>query len=67
MNTKQLYTGIGSLVIAGILALMDLTEISTSLSDTILAEINIYPAAFFALLGLLLIFLSVRSYYRKRM
>jgi predicted membrane channel-forming protein YqfA (hemolysin III family) len=60
MRTKLFYTGAISLVIAAALLMLDLTMIKISLSDTSLLTMTIYTAAFFALLGLLLMYNGLR-------
>lgn len=65
MKTKQFYTGVVSLGIAAALALLDLTTIKLSFSDTSVSTMTIYPAAFFALLGLLLMYYGLRPLWRN--
>ena len=65
MKTKLLYTGAISMGIAAALALLDLTMIRISFSDTSLSTMTIYPAAFFAFLGLLLIYNGLRPLWQK--
>ena len=65
MNKKPFYAGIASLVIAACLAFLNLTKFETSLDETFLTTINIYPAAFFALLGLMLLFFGVKPLFRN--
>jgi hypothetical protein len=65
MRTKLFYTGAISLVIAAALMMLDLTMIKISLSDTSLSTMTIYPAAFFALLGLLLMYNGLRPLWQK--
>jgi len=60
MRTKLFYTGAISLVIAAALLMLDLTMIKISLSDSSLLTMTIYTAAFFALLGLLLMYNGLR-------
>ncbi len=60
MNKRRLYSGVASLGLALILTLLNFTKIETSFGETFLASVNIYPAAFFALLGMLLIFLGLK-------
>lgn len=67
MNRKSLYTAVGSFVVAAALALAGLSEFEFSYGDTFAGQIHVYPAVFFALLGLLLLFLSLRSILRKRL
>jgi hypothetical protein len=66
MNKKSIYTGVGCLIVAGALALFDVTKIEASLSEPIVTAIRIYPATFFALLGLVLLFLGARPPRRNR-
>jgi len=65
MKTKQFYAGVISLGIAAAFALLDLTTIKMSFSDTSLSTMTIYPAAFFALLGLLLMYWGLRPLWRN--
>lgn len=65
MKRKTFYAGIAAIVIAVVLALLNLTRIETSFGETFLANVNIYPAAFFALLGLVLIFLGLKPLLRS--
>ena len=66
MKTKLFYTGVISMGIAAALALLDLTMIKISLSETSLSTMTIYPAAFFALLGLFLMSNGLRPLWRKK-
>jgi len=65
MKTKLFYAGSVSMGIAAAFALLDLTTIKVSFSDTSLSTMSIYPAAFFALLGLLLIHHSLKPLWRN--
>ena len=65
MKTKLFYTGAVSLVIATALMMLDLTKIKISLSATSLSTMTIYPVAFFALLGLLMMYNGLRPLWRK--
>ena len=65
MKTKLFYAGAISMGIAAVLALLDLTTIKLSLSDTTLSTMTLYPAAFFALLGLLLIYHGLKPLWQK--
>lgn len=56
MQKNLIYTGLASLVLAVIIYLVDLTRFSYFVGST---SVRIYPAAFFALLGLVLIFRAV--------
>ena len=64
MKTKLFYAGAISMGIAAALALLDLTTIKMSFSDTSLSTMTIYPAAFFALLGLLLMYNGLKPLWR---
>lgn len=64
MKTKLL-VGVISLGIATALMLLDLSKIKISFSDTSLSTMTIYPAAFFALLGLLMIYNGLRPLWKK--
>jgi hypothetical protein len=65
MRTKLFYTGAISLVIPAALMMLDLTMIKISLSETSLSTMTIYPAAFFALLGLFLMYNGLRPLWKK--
>lgn len=65
MNKKQFYAGIGSLGIAAVLALLNLSIFETRFGETFLASVKVYPAAFFALLGLLLVFMGLKPLLNK--
>ena len=65
MKSKLFYTGVISIGIAAALALLDLTMFKISFSATSLSTMTIYPAAFFALLGLFLIYNGLRPLWRK--
>lgn len=65
MKTKLFYTGAVSLGIAAAFALLDWTTIKVSFSDTSLSTMTAYPAAFFALLGLLLVYHGLKPLWRN--
>lgn len=65
MKTKLFYAGAVSIGMAAALALLNLTTIKMSFSDTSLSTMTIYPAAFFALLGLLLMYYGLRPLWRS--
>jgi len=65
MKKIQIYAGVVSLGIASALFLLDLKMIKVSFSDTSLSTMTIYPAAFFALLGLLLMYYGLRPLWRN--
>jgi len=65
MNKRQLIAGIVSLVVAAVFALLNFTQFETKFGETFLATIKIYPAAFFALLGLMLIFWGLKPLLRR--
>ena len=58
MKNTQLIAGFSSLGLALVLYLLDYTDLNTSIGGT---SVLIYPAAFFALLGLVFLFWAVRS------
>lgn len=60
MNNKLIYSGIVAWLFAAILAVLNLTRLETVLGEANLVNISVYPAAFFALLGLLLVFLGLK-------
>ena len=65
MKTKHLFAGAISLGIAAVLVMLDLTKIKISFSETSLSTMTIYPAAFFTLLGLLMIYNGLRPLWHK--
>lgn len=65
MKKIQFFTGLVSLGIAGALSLLDLTMIKVSLSNTSLSSMSIYPAAFFALLGVLWMYHGLKPLWRN--
>jgi len=65
MKTKLFYAGSISLGISIALALLDLTKIKVSFSDTSVSTMTVYPAAFFALLGLLMMYNGLKPLWRK--
>jgi len=65
MKKTQVYAGLVSLVIASAFALLNLTRIEASFNKTFLANIYIYPVAFFVLLGLMLMFLGLKPLLRN--
>ena len=65
MKTKLFFAGAVSMGLAAALALLDLTMIKISFSETSISTMTIYPAAFFALLGLLLMYHGLRPLWRK--
>lgn len=65
MNKKQFYSGVVAVLLAVILMMVNLTKIETSFGETFLASVKIYPAAFFALLGILLIYLGLKPLWRS--
>ena len=65
MKAKLFYAGAISMGIAAALALLDLAMIKISFSDTYVSTMTIYPAAFFALLGLLFMYNGLKPLWRK--
>ena len=65
MKIKQFYAGAISFGISTALALLNLTKIKVSFSDTSLSTMTVYPVAFFALFGLLLIYRSLKPLWRN--
>ena len=61
MKNNQLTAGLSSLGLALVLYLLGYTDISYSIGGT---AVLIYPAAFFAILGLVFRFWAVRSVLR---
>ena len=64
MKAKLFYTGAIFMGIAAALALLDLTMIKISFSEMSLSTMTIYPAAFFAFLGLLLMYNGLRPLWQ---
>jgi hypothetical protein len=58
VKKTQLILGAISLVLAALLALLDITEIVGSAGRS---HVTIYPAAFFALLGIVLVIRSIKA------
>lgn len=65
MKLKLFYAGAISFGISIALALLNLTKIKVSFSDTSVSTMTVFPAAFFALLGLLLIYHSLKTLWRN--
>ena len=65
MNKKQFYIGLAILGTAITLHSLDLTMIKISFSDTSLSTMTLYPAIFFALLGLSLMYQGLKPLWRK--
>ena len=65
MKVKQFYTVVISLGISIALALLDLTKIKVPFSNTSVSTMTVYPVAFFVLLGLLLIYHSLKPLWQK--
>ena len=55
MKKKQILSGVGCLVLAAVLVLLDLTFLKTSFSGAVQTNVQLYPAVFFGLLGLVLV------------
>lgn len=66
MKAKFIYTGAISLGIAAALMMLDLMKIKISFSEPSLSTMTFYPAAFFALLGLFMMYNGVRSFWSKK-
>ena len=65
MKKKLFYAGVISMGIAAVLALLDLTLIKISFSDTALSTMTIFPVAFFGFSGLILMYYGLRPLWRK--
>lgn len=65
MNKKSLFAGLVSLGIAAVFVVLNLTKIVTSLGEPFLVNVIIYPAAFFALVGVILIFRGLRIFRKN--
>jgi predicted membrane channel-forming protein YqfA (hemolysin III family) len=66
MKTKLFYAGAISVGVSIALLLLDLTKIKVSFSDTSVSTMTVYPVAFFALLGLLLIYHGLKPLWRNK-
>jgi hypothetical protein len=60
MKKAQLFAGFSSLVLAAVLYLLGFTDINFIGGGT---QVLVYPAAFFALAGLVLLFRAVRGIF----
>ncbi|HSG45177.1 MAG TPA: hypothetical protein VLA72_18690 [Anaerolineales bacterium] len=65
MKEKQFYAGAISLGVSIGLMLLDLTKIKVSFSDTSVSTMTVFPVAFFMLLGMLLIYHSLKPLWRN--
>lgn len=65
MNKKSLIAGLVSLGIAAVFVALNLTKIVTSVGDSFLVNVIIYPAAFFAIVGVILIIRGLRIFRNK--
>lgn len=65
MKLKQFYAGAIALGISIAIELLGWTTIKVSFSDVSLSTMTVYPVAFFALLGLLLIYHSLKPFWQK--
>lgn len=65
MKVKQFYAGAVSLGISIAIELLGWTTIKVSFSDTSISTMTVYPVAFFALLGLLLIYHSLKLFWQN--
>lgn len=63
MKTTQLFTGITSLGLGGLLWLLDKTKYVFVFGEDPLRRMSIYPAAFFGLLGMILIYNSLKPLF----
>ena len=61
MKNAQLIAGLSSLVIAGVLYILGYANFDFMVRNT---QVLVYPAAFFALAGLVLLFWAVRDVLR---
>ena len=65
MKVTQFYAGAVSLGVSIAIQLLGWTTIKVSFSDVSLSTMTIYPTAFFALFGLLLIHHSLKPLWRN--
>ncbi len=65
MKGKHVFFGIVSLGMAGILALLDVVKIEPTFTQSFATRVQIYQAAFFALLGLTLLYVGMKPLWRS--
>ena len=65
MKKKLFAAGLGSLSIAAALALLNFTKVETWFTEPIVTNIKFYPAAFFALLGLMFFFQGLKPLWKN--
>ncbi|MEJ2487856.1 MAG: hypothetical protein P8Y72_12170 [Anaerolineales bacterium] len=65
MKTKLFYSGAIFMGIAAALGLVNLTMIKISVSGTSLSIMTIFPAAFFAFLGMFLTYHGLKPFWKK--
>jgi hypothetical protein len=65
MNKKNMLAGSISIVIALIFTIARYTRLEMTFNQSFLPHVYIYPAAFFALLGVLLLFLGLKPLWRS--
>ena len=65
MKGKHVFFGIVSLVMAGVLVLFDMVKIEPSLAEGFATRVQIYPVAFFGLLGLTLLYVGLKPLWRS--
>ena len=62
MKNTTILAGVISLVVAGLLFLFDITAYTWQIASS---TVKVYPAAFFALLGVVLFFYALTQYRKK--
>jgi hypothetical protein len=65
MKGKHVFWGIVSLVTAGVLVLFDIFKIEPSFVEGLATRVQIYPVAFFGLLGLTLLYVGLKPLWRS--
>ena len=65
MKRKHVFFGAVSLGMAGILFVLDLVKIETTMAENFATRVQIYPAAFFGMLGLVLLYVGLKPLWRS--
>jgi hypothetical protein len=65
MKGKHVFFGIVSLMAAGILVLLDVVKIEPTFAEDFVTRVQIYPAAFLGLLGLVLLYVGLKPLWRS--
>jgi len=65
MKVKHVFFGAVSMVMAGVLLALDVVKIEPSFAQSIATRVQIYPAAFFGLLGLVLLYVGLKPLWKS--